>query len=114
MERDWFEFIETTGFSKKLDQVAGPETLRAIQSDLIEDPERWPIVRETNGARKGRVADPGSSRGKRGSFRYYYLYLSHRGRVYLLAIFSKGEASDLTADQKKKVAAMITQIQKEA
>src|SRR5438552_17706845 len=48
MERDWFEFIETTGFSKKLDQVAGPETLRAIQSDLIEDPERWPVVRGTN------------------------------------------------------------------
>src|SRR5439155_24361913 len=59
MERDWFEFIETTGFSKKLDQIAGPETLRAIQSDLIEDPERWPVIRGTNGARKGRAADPG-------------------------------------------------------
>ena len=87
---------------------------RAELLQLIEDPERWPVVRGTNGARKGRVADPSSSRGKRGSFRYYYLYLSHRGRGYLLAIFSKGEASDLSADQKKKVAAMITQIQKEA
>ena len=114
MGRDWFEFIETLVFSKKLDQIAGRETLRAIQSDLIENPERWPVVRGTNGARKGRVADPNSSRGKSGSFRYYYLYLSHRGRVYLLAIFSKGEASDLSPEQKKKVAAMIAAIQKEA
>jgi hypothetical protein len=114
MGRDLFEFIEVLGFSKKLDEIAGPETLRAIQSDLIENPERWPVIRGTNGARKGRVADPHSSRGKRGSFRYYYLYLSHRGRVYLLAIFSKGEASDLSTEQKKKVAAMIAAIQKEA
>ena len=83
MERDWFEFIETTGFSKKLDQVAGPETLRAIQSDLIEDPERWPVVRGTNGARKGRVADPSSSRGKRGSFSVLLsLPFSSRARLF--------------------------------
>jgi hypothetical protein len=102
MAGDWFEFIETLGFSKKLDQITGPETLRAIQSDLIENPERWPVMRGTNGARKGRVADPSSPRGKSGSFRYYYLYLAHRGRVYLLAIFSKGEASDLSPEQKRK------------
>jgi len=38
----------------------------------------------------------------------------HRGRVYLLAIFSKREASDLSPKQKKEVAKIITAIQKEA
>ena len=59
------------------------------------------------------MGDPTSSHGKRGSFRYY-LYVPHRGRVYLLAIFSKREASDLSPSQKKEVAKIITRIQKEA
>jgi len=111
---NWLEFVETQAFTRKLHQIAGEETLRALQSDLLENPQRWPVVRGTNGARKGRVADPSSTHGKRGSFRYYYLYLPHRGRIYLLVIFSKGEASDLSPEQKKKVAAIITAIQKEA
>ena len=113
MDREWLEFIETVGFTKKLHQIANLETLRAIQSDLIEAPDRWPVVKGTNGARKGRVGDPESSRGKSGSFRYYYVFLPRRGRVYLLAMYSKTEASDLTADQKRKVAGIVAAIQKE-
>jgi hypothetical protein len=37
---------------------------------LLADPERWPVIKGTGGARKGRVADPSDSRGKSGSFRY--------------------------------------------
>jgi hypothetical protein len=114
MHREWFEFVETLGFTNKLERIATAETLRAIQSDLVEEPERWPVVKGTNGARKGRVADPKSSRGKSGSLRYYYLYLQHRGRIYLLAIFSKDEASDLSPVQKKQVAGIIAAIKKEA
>ncbi len=110
----WLEFVETLAFTRKLYQIADDRTFQAIQSQLVENPERWPIVAGTGGARKGRVGDPTSSRGKRGSFRYYYLYVPHRGRVYLLAIFSKREASDLSPSQKKELAKIITRIQKEA
>jgi len=70
------------------------------------------VVKGTHGARKGRVADP-DARGKSRSFRYYYVYLPRRGRVYLLAIYSKSEASDLTADQKNRVASIVAAIEKE-
>ena len=40
--------------------------LEAIQADLTEDPERWPLVAGTGGARKGRVGESG--RGKSGSW----------------------------------------------
>ena len=70
-------------------------------------------MKGTNGARKGRVADPASSRGKRGSFRYYYVYLSRRGQIYLLAMFGKTEAADLSPRQKKQVAAVVAMIQQE-
>jgi hypothetical protein len=52
-----YTFVETPIFSKRLRDLASPETLEALQSELIENPERWPMVRGLHGARKGRVAD---------------------------------------------------------
>ena len=53
-----YSFVETIFFTKRLHELASFETLAAIQADLLENPERWPVVRGTHGARKGRVADP--------------------------------------------------------
>src|SRR5262245_40224288 len=79
MSHRWFEFVEMPPFTRKLEQIAGRDTLQAIQSDLIKDPERWPIVQGTNGTRKRRVADSASSHGKSGSFRYYYVFCHGEG-----------------------------------
>jgi hypothetical protein len=70
------------------------------------------VVKGTGGARKGRVADPGSDKGKSGSFRYLYLYLEHCGQIYLLYMFAKSGQADLNADQKKAIAAMIEAIKR--
>ncbi|HEU0173405.1 MAG TPA: type II toxin-antitoxin system RelE/ParE family toxin [Blastocatellia bacterium] len=105
-----YTFIELPVFIRQLETLASFETLYAIQSDLLEDPERWPVIKGTGGARKGRVADPKDSRGKSGSFRYIYLYLEHRGRIFLLLLFSKNEQTNLSADQVKQVAAVVEKI----
>jgi RelE toxin of RelE / RelB toxin-antitoxin system len=105
-----YTFIELPVFMRQLETLASFETLYAIQSDLLEDPERWPVIKGAGGARKGRVADPKDSRGKSGSFRYIYLYLEHRGRIFLLLLFSKNEQANLSADQVKQVAAMVEKI----
>jgi mRNA-degrading endonuclease RelE of RelBE toxin-antitoxin system len=108
----WFEFVESKVFSK---QVAGlsAEALTNIQSDLVQNPERGDIVKATHGVRKARVADPDSSRGKSGSYRYLYLYLEHAGRIHLLYLFSKGEQADLSPDQTRIIAALSQQIRRE-
>src|SRR4030088_3015768 len=87
-----YTFVETLIFSKRLRELASPETLEALQSELVENPERWPIVRGLHGARKGRVADTKSGRGKSGSFRYIYLYLTHAERIHLIYLFPKERA----------------------
>ena len=105
-----YTFYETPVFTSKLAQVAGENALPilyAIQADLIADPLRWPVVKGTGGARKGRIADPGSGSRKSGGFRYLYLYLEHRGQIYLLYMFAKSGQADMNADQKKAIAAMI-------
>jgi hypothetical protein len=110
-----YTFYETPVFTAKLAQVAGENALPilyAIQADLIADPQRWPVVKGTGGARKGRIADPESGKGKSGGFRYLYLYLEHRGQIYLLYLFTKSGQADLNADQKKAIAAMNEAIKK--
>lgn len=96
-----------------LKELASFDTLAEIQADLLPDPKRWPLVQGTHGARKGRIADPLSGHGKSGSFRYLYLYLEHRGSIYLLFLFGKSEQSDLSPEQKKRVAELVDAIKEE-
>jgi hypothetical protein len=108
----WFEFVESKIFSKQVRELGG-EILARIQADLVQKPERGTIVKGTHGVRKARVADPASSRGKSGSYRYLYLYLERAGRIHLLYLFSKGEQGDLSPQQKQIIGALSQKIRKE-
>ena len=108
----WFEFVESKIFSRQARELPA-EVASSIQSDLVQNPKRGEIVKGTHGVRKARVADPGSTRGKSGSYRYLYLYLEHAGRIHLLYLFSKGEQADLSPDQKRIISALSQQIRRE-
>jgi hypothetical protein len=86
----------------------------AIQSELLLEPERWPVIKGSHGIRKGRIADPKTRRGKRGSYRYLYLFLPHVQRIYLMYLFGKNEQDELTAQQLEVLAQLSAQIRKEA
>src|SRR5437868_2316708 len=101
----WFEFVESKVFSKQVREL-GVDVVARIQSDLVQNPERGAIVKGTRGVRKARVADPASSRGKSGSYRYLYLYLGHAGGIHLLYLFSKGEQADWSPQVKQIVGAV--------
>lgn len=107
------EFIELPTFSKRLDALAGEDAddvLLGIQNDLLENPERGSVVQETGGVRKARVANPKRGKGKRGGFRYLYFYIESDGQIFLMMIFSKGEQSDLTKEQKKALKRAILEL----
>jgi hypothetical protein len=107
---EYYTFVETAVFTKQIEKKASLDVLIAIQNDLIADPTRGDVVQGTGGVRKARIADPQSGRGKRGSFRYLYLYLEHRGRIYLLYFYGKDEQSDLSPEQRKVVARLARMI----
>jgi mRNA-degrading endonuclease RelE of RelBE toxin-antitoxin system len=109
-----YSFVETPVFTKRITELASPGALEAIQAELIEKPERWPVIRGIHGARKGRVADSQAHRGKSGSFRYIYLYLPRAGRIHLLFLFAKNEQSDLSPAQTKAFSKLIATIKEEA
>ena len=98
------EFIEFPAFTKRLIALAGDhadDVLLEIENDLLENPERGPVIQGTAGVRKARVADPTRGKGKRGGFRYMYYYIERDGQIFLLMIFGKNEQADLTPQQKK-------------
>jgi hypothetical protein len=91
-------------FSRRLlalGKEGSAEVLSAIQSDLLGNPERGRVVQGLGGIRKARTADPGRGKGKRGGFRYLYLYFVSDQEISLLYLFDKDEQEDLSPEQRK-------------
>ena len=92
------EFVETPTFTRRVTTLLDDETYRALQHELIQNPERGAVMRGTGGARKVRWAPKG--RGKSGGVRVIYYYRSASGCCYMLFIFAKNEQDNLTAQQR--------------
>jgi len=89
------------------------DLLLAIQAELLADPKRGDVIRGTHGARKARIADPADDRGKRGSYRYIYVFLQHQDRIHLLFLYSKNRQADLSPEQVKMFASVVRAIKGE-
>ena len=96
-------FIELRAFTRQLSALGtdAEVLLGSIQSDLLDNPERGRVVPGLGGVRKARAADPARGKGKRGGFRYLYLYFVTDQEIYLLYLFSKNEREDLSPEQRK-------------
>ena len=103
-------FVETNVFTKRIAALGLEESLRGLQLELLDNPEAGDVDPGTGGLRKIRLGDPTRGKGKRGGARVHYLWLPHRGRIYLMFVYGKNEASTLTADQKKKLREIVAQI----
>ncbi len=73
----------------------------------MEGPNRHPVVPGTGGLRKLRFGRPGGGRGKSGSYRVCYACFLGSGVVVLAMVYGKGEQADLTATQRKDIAAAL-------
>ncbi|HUJ31109.1 MAG TPA: type II toxin-antitoxin system RelE/ParE family toxin [Candidatus Acidoferrum sp.] len=106
-------FIESRAFTRRLQKLARDaedSVLTAIQSALVENPVRGDIVKGLGGIRKARVANPERGKGKRGGFRYMYLYLERKGHIHLLFLFDKDEQEDLNPAQRSFLRQLAEQI----
>jgi len=106
-------FIESSAFSKRIHQLAGPwalELLQTIQADLLKNPNCGDMVKGLGGIRKARCSNPARGKGKRGGFRYMFLYLEDRSHIHLLFLLDKNEQEDLSNDERKALRALVTAI----
>jgi len=106
-------FIESKAFTRRLhelDPEAADPVLAYIQSGLADNPVRGDMVKGLGGIRKARVSNPARGKGKRGGFRYMYLYLEHKDHIHLLFLFDKNEQEDLNTAQRAFLRQLVERI----
>lgn len=100
-------FIQTSIFSRRLSERKLEAVLEVIEEEILDNPLAGDVVSGSGGVRKMRVGDPRRGKGKRGGLRVLFLDLPHRGVTYLLYLYGKDEAEDISAAQKKQIAALV-------
>ena len=111
MNGRYVRFVETSVFTKRLVQITDDDTYRRFQAELAANPEKGKLIQGAGGLRKARMAARG--KGKRGGARVIYLYLETAMVIYLVYVYDKGEADDLTAAQKKELKTIAEAIKEE-
>ncbi len=95
-----FQFVEAPAFMRFRDDYLDDEGFAELQRYLASNPEAGDMVPGVGGIRKLRWKDPRRGKGRRGGLRViYYCFLSAQ-EIWLLTLYDKGEAADLTKDER--------------
>ena len=90
----YMRFVESSVFTKRLARIVDDEAYRRLQLELAANPQKGRLVQGTGGLRKVRM--PARGEGKSGGARAVYLYLASAGVIYMVYVYDKDEAKDLT------------------
>jgi hypothetical protein len=94
-------FIQLTAFRVNWKRLGmNDQDLRALETAILEDPSRPPVISGTGGLRKIRFSGQRSSSGKSGGVRVCYAYLREFDLIYLCAVFPKNEKANLSGQEK--------------
>ena len=112
MSADLIHFVESPGFTKRIDKLASLDVLFSLQSDLARNPLLGDLMEGCGGVRKARVGDKGAGKGKSGGFRYVYLYIEIARTIYLLHFFGKNEKANLSKAERNEVAKLVRELKR--
>ena len=101
------EFVEAPAFTRYVSDYLTDEGYQQLQSSLSANPESGDVMPGTGGFRKVRWADARRGKGRRGGLRIIYYHFPSEHQIWLMTIYSKDEASDLTPREKKSLKAAI-------
>ena len=104
-------FVETSTFTRLIEELVSDDDYAEFQEELAAQPEKGGLMSGGGGVRKVRMAARG--KGKSGGARVTYLYLKNRDVIYLLYLFTKGDADNLSAEGKKAIRGLAAQIRNE-
>jgi hypothetical protein len=97
------EFIEAPGFTRHLQDYLNEDQYRKLQTRLAANPEMGDLMPGTGGFRKMRWVDARRGKGQRGGLRIIYYHFPLDRQIWLMTLYDKDEASDLTAGEKKRL-----------
>ena len=97
------QFVEAPAFTRYREDYLDDQGLRSLQRALAANPEAGDLIPGAGGIRKLRWRDSRRGKGKRGGLRIvYYVFLSDE-ELWLLTLYNKDEASDLSKDEKTEL-----------
>jgi hypothetical protein len=95
------EFVEARAFTRHLSGYLRDDDYRELQTTLSVDPELGDLMPGTGGFRKMRWRDARRGKGRRGGLRIIYCYFPSDHQIWLMTLYNKDEAADLTENEKK-------------
>ena len=102
-------FVGLPVFEKRWRELGlDDEARRTLELELLEDPTRGDLIRETGGIRKIRRPFPGQ--GKSGGLRvFYYDYLPAE-KLFFFAVIKKGEQENLSKEERNILAQLLEKV----
>jgi len=97
------EFIEAPAFTRKVFDYFGDDGYRSLQNHLAANSTRGDLMPGTGGFRKMRWKDPQRGKGSRGGLRIIYYYFLAAQQIWLMTLYGKDEAANLTPEEKKSL-----------
>jgi len=101
------EFIEAPAFTRRVSDYLSDDSYRDLQAKLGANPDLGDLMPGTGGFRKVRWADARRGKGRRGGLRVIYYHFKSDSQIWLMTLYDKDEASDLTAKEEKALKAAI-------
>jgi len=96
--------IQLGGFKRLWQSEKLPdEDLQALEAAIMRDPSRPAVIKGTGGLRKIRFAPPSRGKGKSGSMRVGFAQFPEFGRIYLVTMFLKQDADNLSAADRQAI-----------
>lgn len=104
-----FEIVETTAFLRWVRKNRLGKAVEALKAEIAADPETGDVIPGYGRLRKIRMG--GLGRGKRGGFRVVYVLVLSRTAAILLDGYSKSEKEDLSDDELKSLAGLVSDLE---
>jgi len=101
------EFLEAPAFTRHLSDYLSEEGYQELQATLAANPEMGDLMPGTGGFRKLRWGDVRRGKGRRGGLRVVYYHFASDHQIWLMTLYDKDEAVDLTGREKKAMKAAI-------
>jgi mRNA-degrading endonuclease RelE of RelBE toxin-antitoxin system len=101
------EFIEAPAFTRHVSTYLADDEYRKLQDRLARNPDIGDVMPGTGGFRKLRWRDPRRGKGRRGGLRVIYYYFVTDQQIWLMTLYDKSEAADLTPAEKSALKAAI-------
>jgi hypothetical protein len=95
------EFIEAPAFTRYLADYFDEDSYRELQQRLAAGPESGDLMPGTGGFRKLRWRATKKGKGTRGGLRIIYYYFASDQQIWLMTLYGKDEAADLTSREKQ-------------